>query len=263
MPEPGQMPAGTYMREIQDRGKITLGVSRDTFLFGYEDPITHSFQGLDIDILREVARAIFGQVPDIDRFITFRVITSPQRIPAVQNGDVDIVGRTATATCERWQSVDFTTTYYWAVTKILVRADAPYRNIYDMRGKPVCTTITSTTIDLLNNHPARVVPVAMTEQTDCLLALQQGEVEGVASDDSILTGLAQQDKRTKILPDSYSQEPYGMLINKRYPEFTSFVNGVLARLRSDGTLQRLYERWLDPLRVNGQLPAVPSATYLD
>lgn len=63
LPPPGQMPAGTFMRTIQDRGRLIVGVDQTTLLFGYRDPATGTIQGFDIDMLREVARAIFGN-PD-------------------------------------------------------------------------------------------------------------------------------------------------------------------------------------------------------
>ena len=54
LPAPGQMPAGTFMAEIQQRGRLIAGVSADTLLFGYRNPFTGKLEGFDIDLIRQV-----------------------------------------------------------------------------------------------------------------------------------------------------------------------------------------------------------------
>ena len=51
-------------------------------------------------------------------------------------------------------------------------------------------------------------------------------------------------RNTKIIGGSLAAAPYGMEINKAHPEFVRFVNGVLAKLRADGTWRALYDKWL-------------------
>src|SRR5262249_50277407 len=48
LPQPGNMPGGSGMREIQDRGKLVAGVYQDVLQFGYLDPVKNDFQGFDI-----------------------------------------------------------------------------------------------------------------------------------------------------------------------------------------------------------------------
>ena len=69
----------------------------------------------------------------------------------------------------------------------------------------------------------------VNDETDCLVMLQQGQVDAVSTDDAILIGLAAQDPNVKIVGATFSSEPYGMAISKAHPEFTSFVNGVWPR----------------------------------
>ncbi len=55
-------------------------------------------------------------------------------------------------------------------------------------------------------------------------------------------------------------EPYGIGVKKENEDLVRFVNGVLEQMRSDGTWQRLYERWLPDL---GPMPDPPPARYQD
>jgi polar amino acid transport system substrate-binding protein len=86
--------------------------------------------------------------------------------------------------------------------------------------------------------------------------MQQGLVDAITSDDSILLGFKAQDPYTKIVGPRLADEPYGMAISKAHPDFVRFVNGVLAQLRTDGTWRRIYSRWL-----GAPTPAPPPARY--
>jgi polar amino acid transport system substrate-binding protein len=50
-----------------------------------------------------------------------------------------------------------------------------------------------------------------------------------------------------------------MAISKAHPEFVRFVNGVLAKLRADGTWRALYDNWLG--RIPGSNPVLPPPRY--
>src|SRR5215471_17149062 len=60
LPQPGRMPAGTLMRRIQQRGHLVAGVDQNTLLFAYLDPFTGRIQGFEIDLVRQIAKAILG-----------------------------------------------------------------------------------------------------------------------------------------------------------------------------------------------------------
>jgi polar amino acid transport system substrate-binding protein len=258
LPAPGQMPAGSYMRTIQDRGRLVAGVSQDTLLFGFLDPFDGQIKGFDIDVLHQIAQAIFGDPNKIE----YRAMTGAERISRIRDGSVDIVGRTFTITCDRRQQIDFSSVYFDAGDRVLVRRDSTAKGIQDLGGKKVCTTNGSTTIPHLNAVPSKPVPVLLADFTDCLVAFQNGEVDAIATDDAILAGLAKQDPYAKFVGDRFSDEPYGLGIALGHPEFTRFVNGVLDQMRANGTWANLYRTWLVPSLSNA-VPAPPAAAYKD
>ena len=85
MPSPGAMPAGSYMARIRRRGRLIAGVDQNTLLFAYRQPSTTRIQGFEVDLLRQVAKAIFG---DPNR-LELKALTTSQRLSAVQSGAVD------------------------------------------------------------------------------------------------------------------------------------------------------------------------------
>jgi polar amino acid transport system substrate-binding protein len=156
--------------------------------------------------------------------------------------------------------VDFSTVYFNAKQKVLVPSNSPAHSVKDLRGKRVCAALGSTTIAALGTLKPRVVPYGVPQRTDCLVRLQQGLVDAISSDDSILLGFEAQDPDTKIVGGQIAAEPYGLAISKAHPEFVRFVNGVLARMRADGTWRRTYARWFGKV-THGKIPAPPNAEY--
>lgn len=261
LPAPGAMPAGSSMRRIEQRGYLIAGVDQDSYLFGYRDPSAASgappVVGFDIDVVHEIARAIFG---DPNR-VRFKIITQAQRVSAITSGQVDIVADSMTITCDRRKSVAFSTDYFDAGQRILVDSDSPVANVADLAGRKVCAVAGTTSIQTLAEPRYRLIAISAANWTDCLLMLQQHEVDAVSTDDSILVGLQEQDLYTKIVGPRFTSEPHGLAMPLNEPDFVRFVNAVLDRMRADGVWTQLYRRWIGT-RL-GPIPAPPPPTYQD
>ena len=250
------MPAGTFVRTIQDRGQLVAGVSRDTLLFGYLNPASNRLEGFDIDMLRQVSKAIFGD----EDHVRFRVVSEAQAVPAVQDGTVDVVARTLTVTCERRRQVDFSTEYFHAVQRVLVARNSAVQGIDDLRGKKVCATATSRSLAAIRSAASHPVPVAVDDWAECLVRFQTGQVDAISTDDAILLGLAAQDPNARIVGDSMGDAPYGIGVGQAHPDLLRLVNATLEQVRADGRWSAAYGRWLGRF---GSTPAPPVARYRD
>jgi polar amino acid transport system substrate-binding protein len=258
LPAPGgPMPPGSYMETIRQRGRLVFGTSQDTLLFGYRDPFSGEVQGFDVDMGRQIAQAIFGDPNKIQ----IVVVPYDQRVATVQKGDVDLIAETMTINCQRRESIDFSSVYYQAGQKVLVPRGSKATRIEDLGGKKVCAAQGSTSLANLDKVSPRPIPVAAATQADCLVKFQEGEVDAISTDDTILAGLAAQDPYAKVVGEPFTDEPYGMATSKQHPEFTRFVNAVLAKDRADGTWKSLYNKWLG--KQFGAAPAPPAARYKD
>jgi polar amino acid transport system substrate-binding protein len=244
------------MKRIYDRGKLVAGVSQDRMLLGYLNPINNQLEGFDIDIVKQVARAIFGDESRVE----YRAITSAQRIPLLQSGTIDIVALTMTINCDRGKQIAFSSVYYMAGQRVLTRGNTQVSSLQDLGGKKVCAAGGTTSIENITRAPSHPVPVSVPEVTDCLVQLQLGQVDAISTDDTILVGLAAQDPSVQIVGPRFTNEPYGLGISQAHPEFVRFVNAVLERMRVDGSWEATYDRWLGRL---GAAPPPPAATYKD
>jgi polar amino acid transport system substrate-binding protein len=96
--------------------------------------------------------------------------------------------------------------------------------------------------------------------TDCLVLLQQGQVDAISTDDVVLKGLEKQDPNVEVVGSNMSDEPYVVGVKLQNSDLVRFVNGVLEQMRDDGTWERLYDAHLRSL---GPSPGPPTAKYQD
>jgi polar amino acid transport system substrate-binding protein len=248
---PGQMPGNSTMGKIQARGKLIAGVDQNTFLFGFRNPTTGALEGFDIDRVHEIAAAIFGDPNKVQ----FKVVTSNNRIDVLKKGEVDVVVRTMTANCARWQDINFSSTYYTAGQRLLVDRTSNVTSLDQLGGEKICAAKGSTSIVTIKQHPAKLIPVQVDNWSDCLIMLQQGQVVAVSTDDTILSGMVAQDPNVKMVGPRFTEEPYGIGIPKANIDMVKFVNGVLAKSISDGAWQQSYDKWLGRTGEPGTPPA--------
>jgi polar amino acid transport system substrate-binding protein len=258
LPAPGHIPAGPGMTAILDRGHLIAGVDQNTLNWGYRDPTSGQFAGFDIDMVRQVAKAIFGDPSRVD----FVVVPNVDRQQAVDSGAVDLVAETMTITCGRQDGsdglpVDFSSEYYDAHQGVLVSSQSGITSLPGLNGKRVCAADGATSLATVKEQAAHKGAQVQTweapNETDCLVMLQQGQVDAISTDDTILAGFAAQDKNLRVLPIQLADEPYGMAINPKYPDLVRFVNAVLANEKptsADGT-------WAGIWRQDLGTPVVP------
>ncbi|MGB3481230.1 MAG: glutamate ABC transporter substrate-binding protein [Mycobacterium sp.] len=255
-PFPTRAEADDAVANIRNRGRLIVGLDIGSNLFSFRDPITGEITGFDVDIAGEVARDIFGTPSQVE----YRILSSADRMRALENNDVDIVVKTMSITCERRELVNFSTVYLNAYQRILAPRDSAITQASDLSGKRVCAAKGTTSLDRIRQITPAPIIVTVVSWADCLVALQQRQVDAVSTDDSILAGLVSQDPYLHIVGPNMNQEPYGIGINMDNTGLVRFVNGTLERIRRDGTWNTLYRKWLTVL---GPPPAPPSARYVD
>lgn len=248
--------ADAAVANIRARGRLIVGLDIGSNLFSFRDPISGEIVGFDVDIAGEVARDIFGNPSQVE----YRILSSAERITALQKGDVDAVVKTMTITCDRRKLVNFSTVYLDAAQRILAPRDSPITKPADLSGKRVCVAKGTTSLQRIREIAPPPIVVEVVNWADCLVTLQQRQVDAVSTDDSILAGLVSQDPYLHIVGPNMDTQPYGIGVQLDNTGLVRFVNGTLERLRRDGTWNTLYRKWLTVL---GPAPAPPNPRYVD
>jgi polar amino acid transport system substrate-binding protein len=255
-PFPTKAEADAAVADIRARGRLIVGLDIGSNLFTFRDPITGEITGFDVDIAGEIARDIFGAPSHVE----YRILSAAERVTALQKSEVDVVVKTMTITCDRRKLVNFSTVYLDANQRILAPRDSPITKVSDLSGKRVCVARGTTSLHRIQEIAPPPVIVSVVNWADCLVAMQQREIDAVSTDDSILAGLVEEDPYLHIIGPNMANQPYGVGINLNNTALVRFVNGTLERIRRDGTWNTLYRKWLTVL---GPAPAPPTPRYVD
>jgi glutamate transport system substrate-binding protein len=228
---------GSTMAKIVEKGEIVIGVKYDVPPFGFVEPGSDEPQGFDVDLGTAIAEEL-GVTP------VFREAISDNRIPFLQNGEVDLILSTMTITTDRDAEIDFSRPYYIAHQRILTPTDSDIQGIEDLGGKKVCTVLGSTGEATLKKDAKDAKRTTVDSYSECLELLQNGAVDAEISDDVILAGQVIQDDSLHLVGDFLTDEPYGVGIPDGQTDMQGFVDGVIEGTFEDGTWDELYEEWV-------------------
>lgn len=240
------VPAGGTLDKIRQRKFLIAGIDLNTELFGYDPQHDNNPQGFDVDMARQIARAIFGS----DGHIQFRVVTlgDPKtgEYAQLHAGNVDLVVQTTTITCARMQGaqrMSFSNPYYTAQLKLLMALGDDGKpqsaSLESLKGKnvKVCATANSTSIGEIGQVLGKANAFPAPNALDCLAYLQQDEVGGIFTDDAILLGMTRQDPHVAMTTaPAEEKQPYGIVTNYdagKANDLTPFVNTALANMIQD------------------------------
>ncbi|HEY4027966.1 MAG TPA: transporter substrate-binding domain-containing protein, partial [Candidatus Dormibacteraeota bacterium] len=143
LPRAGDLPNGSFVQDIYNRGRLIAGIAQDTLMFGYLNPLDNQLEGFDIDLARQLSQAIFGD----DLHVEYRVITPAQSMQVLRDGTVDVVIRTLPMTCRGWQQIAFSSEYFEAGQRLLVPKASTVQSIGDLGHQRVCAAAGTTELE--------------------------------------------------------------------------------------------------------------------
>ncbi|KOX17979.1 hypothetical protein ADK67_37455 [Saccharothrix sp. NRRL B-16348] len=281
---------GATLAEIRENG-LDVGVSQTTPLLSRRDQVTGAMQGFEIELINEIAAELFGR-PIQPNDPMLRLVTMPtgsrllaldtEKNNATKDADqtlrevpvVDMVVADVTMTCDRVFNHDiiYSTPYLATNAGLLTRKGTEARDsLAKLRDRKVCAASATTSIvDLLESQKTTgIKPVSTPDSSECLMLLQRGLVDAVYTDFPILQGLQMQDPGTQLtdLPGQGGGTA-GVAISNKHKDLVRFVNGVIARMRADGSLQASHDKWFrDNVRAagvqEGPVLPLPPITYVD
>lgn len=236
------------VQAIVDRGVLRVGVKNAVIGFGYQDPITGEYTGMEIDIAKALAEQL-----GVD--VEFTTVTAATRTELLDSGDIDCVLATFTITDERKQSWDFTTPYYTDHVTVLVEDSSEIKSLADLKGKLVGVSSGSTSARALTSAmiDASVIdgtgfnketfdPATWTEgisfqQFDdypgISTALAAGQVDAFCVDKSILAVYKTEGR--SYIADEFAPQDYG-IATKKDSGFSTYCEDFVTAKLADGTI---------------------------
>lgn len=229
------------LEEIQKKGVLVAGVKDSLPPFGYIDEASRQIVGYDIDFVNAIAKKIGVKVE-------LKPITSANRIPMLTERNVDIVCATMTKNPERAQQVDFSHTYFLTGQKFIA-LKGKVKSLKDLETARVSTAKGSTS----EKNAAAALPKATVLSFDdypqAVLALQQGKVQAVTTDEAILAGLLAKmtGKEKYEIPNvQISEEAYGIAMKKGEKNLNTLIGKTLLEMEKSGEAKAIFEKWFGP-----------------
>jgi glutamate transport system substrate-binding protein len=252
-----EFPAGSTMAELQQKGKIVVGTKFDQPGLGAKNPVTGQVEGFDVEIAKLIAAGIFGVAPsELGNKIEFKEATTPNRELFIENGNVDIVVATYTINDARKQRIDFAGPYYIAGQDIMVKTDNnTIKGVGDLAGKKVCSVLNSTPAKRIKEQAPQAQLTELETYSACKDGLLDGRYDAVSTDNSILLGfIAADPTHLKLVGNQFSQEPYGIGLQRGDDAFREFINTTLEKSYIDGSWKTAFEATLGKLGVPTPTP---------
>jgi general L-amino acid transport system substrate-binding protein len=208
--EAPEQPSEGRLALVQERGQLICGVNGGLPGFSFlEDDGTNS--GFDADFCRALAAAVLGDPEAVE----FRALSTDQRGPALQTGEVDVLIRNTTWTVSRDTSWGLfgPTTFYDGQAIMVNSTLTDATTIDELEGATICVQSgTTTELNLTDRMGDTIEPIVFPEIEPTYAAYEEGRCDAVTSDRSQLvaqrTAFANPDDHL-ILEEVMSKEPLG------------------------------------------------------
>jgi general L-amino acid transport system substrate-binding protein len=219
--------AGPTLDAVKKRGYVQCGVSTGLPGFSTADE-KGQFTGIDVDMCRGVAAAIFG---DADK-VKYSPLTAKERFTALQSGEIDMLPRNTTWTLTRDTSLglNFTGVNYYDGQGFLVNRNLGVKSALEMDGASFCIQAGTTTelnlADYFRTNKMSYTPITFDTSDQTIKAFEAGRCDALTSDQSQLYALRiklQNPDSAIVLPEVISKEPLGPVVRQGDDEWFNIV----------------------------------------
>lgn len=201
------------------------------------------FEGIDVEIAGAIADklGLELQIDDMD---------FDAALLAVQQGKSDMVMAGVTVTDERKAVMNFTDSYANGIQSVIVPEDSDIVSIDDMEGKLIGTQAGTTGYIYCSDTPenggfGEDNVIAYDNGITAVQALMNGQVDCVVIDNAPAQEFVKANPGLKILDTEYANEDYAIGVNKDNTALLDAINGALAELKADGTVDSIVAKYIN------------------
>lgn len=204
------------------------------------DSTPSGYTGFDIDLVQEIATKA-------DKQLEVKVTPFDGIFAAMDAGNCDAVVSSVTITDERKENMNFTEPYFDSDQSILVLKSnaSQFTSLESLAGKKIGVQSGTTGEEFVtSNTPAGATVTALPGAADLFAALEAGTIDAVVQDYPINAYRATTNDDVKVTARIPTDEKYGMATPKKDGAATlELLDKGLAQAKSDGTYDRLYEKY--------------------
>jgi polar amino acid transport system substrate-binding protein len=205
-------------------------------------------QGFNIDLFTEVAKRM-------KRPITIDAVSFSTIIPGMAAGRYDFVAAPTTVTKERAENMLFTAGYLWTYFQFgIKKGSKPLSGWADLKGKVVAVNKGTPyeTVGKTNAAKYGFEVQAFDYQTDAVQAVLSGRAYATFVGNTSIAYIAKQNPMfVADLALKADRLHWSAAFPKDNPKLRNEMQDVLDCMKKDGSLVKLYEKWIGPSEPDG------------
>ena len=238
----GSQAAGGDNSAAAEASTGTLVMATNATFPPYEYVDGNDYVGIDVEIAGAIAKEL-GMELQIDDMDFDSIVTS------VQTGKADIGVAGMTVTEDRLKNVNFSDSYATGVQVIIVAEGSDIASPDDLEGKMIGVQQGTTGHIYCADTPenggyGEENVTAYPNGASAVEALKNGKVDCVVIDNEPAKAFVAANEGLKILETEFVTEEYAIAIAKENTELLEKVNASLTKLKEDGTLQTIIDKYI-------------------
>ncbi|VVQ09213.1 L-cystine-binding protein FliY [Pseudomonas fluorescens] len=237
----GQAVAGEQLQQIKDKGVINVGLEGTYPPFSFVDA-DGKLTGFEVEFSEALAKEL-----------GVKVKLQPTKwdgiLAALESKRLDAVINQVTISEERKKKYDFSEPYTVSGIQALVltkkAAELNIKSAADLSGKKVGVGLGTNYEEWVKaNVPTADIRTYEDDPTK-FQDLRVGRIDAILIDRLAALEYAKKAKDTTAAGDAFSRQEAGIALRKGEPELLAAVNKAIDKLRTDGTLKKLSEKYFN------------------
>jgi glutamate/aspartate transport system substrate-binding protein len=256
------------LKKVKETGAITIGYRESSIPFSYLDDKQQPV-GYAMELCGKVVDAVKAELKMPNLKVNLQPVTSGNRIPQLQAGNIDLECGSTTNSVERQKQVAFGPTYFVINVTAAVKKSSGIKQLADLGGKTISTTSGTTAVPLLKQYEktksADIKEIYGKDHAESFLLLSQDRTVAFVMDDILLAGQIANSSNPGdfvIIGESLRTEPYSMMLRKDDPQFKALVDKTISGVMKSGEINAIYAKWftspIPPKNINLNFPATPA-----
>ena len=234
--------AKSQLAQIQEAGKVRIGVFSDKPPFGYVDAQGKS-QGFDVEIGKEIAKDLVGD----ENKAEFVLVEAANRAEYLLSNKVDIILANFTVTPARKEVVDFANPYM-KVALGVVSKNGEITDIAQLADKTLLVNKGTTADAYFTKNYPNIKLLKFEQNTETFDALKDGRGDALAHDNTLLFAWAKNNPGYSVGVRSLGEQEFiAPAVQKNQPELLKWLNDEIVKLTKEGKIKAAYEKTLRPV----------------
>ena len=220
--------AGPVFDGVKSKGFVQCGVNSSGLPGFASVDDKNAWSGLDIDLCRAVAAAVFGDATKVK----YTPLNAKERFTALQSGQIDVLSRNTTWSLSRDSALglDFPAVNYYDGQGFMAKKSLGVKSALELDGASVCVQAGTTTelnlADFFRANNMKYQGVVYENNDEVNAAYEAGRCDVLTTDASGLYStrvkLANPDDHV-VLPEIISKEPLGPAVRQGDNEWGDVV----------------------------------------